>query len=92
MFLFLKYLYAYLYIYVYIEEQITKQKLAFAKSLNPRLGNDSVLRYLGESELLQDIVKHLRIGPVPSVQRRLMLKDRQTGSGIGFSKSSKGKR
>jgi len=123
----------------YIEEQSTKQNLAFAKSLNPRLCDDSVLRYLDEGNIIEKIMGYpkrydpsinirmldearrdqltksrqrlasmrsmhsregpfrsiryepnimrgiseylSRMGPVPSVQERLMLEDRQTGSG-----------
>ena len=126
----------------YIEEknmeQITKQNLAFAKSSNPRLGDDSVLRYLDydtitklmsyprkydpsisirmkdevrrdkltkslqrlasmrsmhsregplgsiryDPSIMEGISEYLsKMGPIPSVQERLMLEDRQTGSG-----------
>ena len=133
----------------YIKEQSTKQKLAFAKSSNPRLGDDSVLRYLYEGNIIEKILsyrrkhdpsinkrmkdearrdqltksrqrlasmrsmhsgegpfrsiryepnimrgvsEHLsRIAPIPSVQERLMLEDRQTGSGIGFRKRRRNK-
>ena len=118
--------------------QRTQQNLAFASSLNPRLGDDSVLRYLDydtitklmsyprkydpsisirmkdevrrdkltkslqrlasmrsmhsgegpfrsiryEPNIMRGISEYLsRMGPVPSVQERLMLEDRQTGSG-----------
>ena len=134
----------------YIEEQSNKQNLAFAKSLNPRLGDDSVLRYLDydtitklmsyprkydpsisirmedearrdqltksrqrlasmrsmhsregpfrsiryEPNIMRGISEYLsRMGPIPSVQERLMLEDRQTGSGSRRrSRSSKRKK
>ena len=72
-------------------DRLTKslQRLASVRGLHDR---DSVFRHLKEPELMQDVSEHLsRIAPIPSVHQRLMLDDRQTGRGIGFSKRRKRK-
>ena len=58
----------------------SRQRLASMRSMHSREGPLGSIRY--DPSIMENISKHLsRIGPVPSVQERLMLEDRQTGSG-----------
>ena len=58
--------------------------------MHSREGPFGSIRY--DPSIMEDISRHLsRIGPIPSVQERLMLEDRQTGSGIGFRKRRRNK-
>jgi len=63
-------------------DKLTKslQRLASMRSMHSREGPFGSIRY--DPSIMEDISRHLsRIGPIPSVQERLMLEDRQTGSG-----------
>jgi hypothetical protein len=65
-------------------DKLTKslQRLASMRGLSHR---DSVFKYLREPQLMENISEHLsRIRPVPSVQERLMLEDRQEGPDEGY--------
>ena len=58
----------------------SRQRLASMRSMHSREGPFGSIRY--DPSIMENISRHLsRIGPVPSVQERLMLEDRQTGSG-----------
>ena len=63
-------------------DQLTKsrQRLASMRSMHSREGPFGTVRY--DPSIMENISRYLsRIGPIPSVQERLMLEDRQTGSG-----------
>ena len=63
-------------------DKLTKslQRLASMRSMHSREGPLGSIRY--DPSIMEGISKHLsRMGPIPSVQERLMLEDRQTGSG-----------
>ena len=63
-------------------DKLTKslQRLASMRSMHSREGPLGSIRY--DPSIMQGISEHLsRIAPIPSVHQRLMLEDRQTGSG-----------
>ena len=58
----------------------SRQRLASMRSMHSREGPFGSIRY--DPSIMENVSRYLsRIGPVPSVQERLMLEDRQTGSG-----------
>ena len=58
----------------------SRQRLASMRSMHSREGSFGTVRY--DPSIMENISRHLsRIGPIPSVQERLILEDRQTGSG-----------
>ena len=64
------------------KDKLTKslQRLASMRSMHSGEGPFRSIRY--EPNIMRGVSEHLsRIGPIPSVQERLMLEDRQTGSG-----------
>ena len=65
----------------------SKQRLAIMKGIHDR---NSVLQYLREPELMENVNEYLSsIRPQPSVHSRLMLEDKQRGSGNYGKKRSK---
>ena len=63
-------------------DKLTKslQRLASMRSMHSREGPLGSIRY--DPSIMEGISRHLSgMGPIPSVQERLMLEDRQTGSG-----------
>ena len=64
------------------KDKLTKslQRLASMRSMHSGEGPFRSIRY--EPNIMRGVSEHLsRIAPIPSVQERLMLEDRQTGSG-----------
>ena len=65
----------------------SKQRLATMRGIRDR---DSVLQYLREPELMENVNKYLQsMRPQPSVQNRMMLEDKQMGRGKRSKKQGK---
>ena len=74
-------------------DKLTKslQRLASMRSMHSREGPLGSIRY--DPSIMQGVSEHLsRIAPIPSVHQRLMLEDRQTGSGRRRRRRSKSRR
>jgi len=76
-------------------EQNTIQRLATGEALDPRLGEDSVLGYIDEPSLFEQIASHIpeyNSRYAPDVSRRMMSEKEQTGKGkYGGRRSSRSK-
>ena len=78
------------YLETYISEknkmQNTEQRLAMSMALNPRLGQESILDTIDDPNLFDKIASYLpeyNTRYAPDVGRRMMLEDKQRGSGKG---------